>query len=257
MNEVRMRLGKPCVLTVSGVRVPTEYVVTRADIEYAVGVASGFSVYAVNDTLVKGFLHYGRGIRIGIVGEGVTDGERLVTIKNPSALLLRIPQEVKGAAAAVAPFLSVPKNVLVVSPVGAGKTTLLRDMARITSDKGVNTLVIDERYELSGAIDGIPTLDVGANSDVISGVSKSVAYENCIRAMSPELIVTDELFSLSDVEIVTDCVRSGVFVFASIHAADTESLKHSKFAGLLDVFHLVVTLTKKPRVGTVAEIREW
>lgn len=259
VGEIRLRAGFACVLKVDGRRVQTDYAVTRADLDYALGVASGFSIYAVNDTLVKGFLHYRGGVRIGVAGEGVTDGTRLVTVKNVSSLVLRIPHEILGFADVVTQsFSGEPQNTLVISPVGAGKTTLLRDMARQTSDAGANVLVIDERYELTGTVDGAATLDVGKNTDVVAGVGKRIAYENTIRSMAPDVIVTDELFSADDVAIVTDCVRSGVKVFASVHAHDADTLRKSDvFAPLFKVFSCAVTLSAVPRVGTISEIRRW
>ena len=145
------------------------------------------------------------------------------------------------------------KNTLVISPPYGGKTTLLRELARICSSEH-DTLVIDERFELAAAQNGIPTLDVG-DADVVSGVVKSVAYENTIRAMAPEVIVTDELFRASEAAAVCDIVRSGVKVFASLHGDGVESaLRSAAFACLKEVMEVYILLSPTPRVGTVCKV---
>lgn len=258
VTEVRLRVGKPLVFFQGGVRCcpRTEsgvYVVTRDDVDRVLGIASDFSIYAVNDQLTKGYL-VKDGIRIGVVGRGVVEGGRIVTVKDVNALVLRIPHEVKGCADKVIervldegyPHL---KSTLVISPPGAGKTTLLRDMARQVSAH-LNTLVIDERFELGG-VDG--TLDLG-ESEVMSGVPKAVAYEFGVRSTSPQLIVTDELFRREDIEAVKDIMRCGVKVFASVHGKNFDDLKRSEtFARIEECFQCFVTLAP---IGKIVSIYE-
>lgn len=258
ITEVRLRVGRPLVFsTAEGKKYALlpcgqPYIVTKTDVERLVGLASDFSFYAVNDELVKGYL-VKAGVRIGVAGEGVVDGGRLITIKNPSYAVMRIPHEIKGCADGVMAKIE-NANVLVVSPPGGGKTTLLRDMARQTS-KRYNTLIIDERYEIA-SVDGkgLPTLDVG-DSEVVSGISKCIAYENCIRAMSPEIIVTDEIFSHREVESVGDIVRSGVRVFASVHGRSFEQISSSSvFSSLAKCFDVAITLEPTGKIIEVVNV---
>ncbi|MDR3216479.1 MAG: hypothetical protein LBT55_03580 [Clostridiaceae bacterium] len=264
ITEVRFRLSKPVMVSLRGRIFPLKaadggaYIAEKADLEFALGVASGFSVYAVNDTLIKGYLHYGGGIRIGVTGDGVSDGNRLITLKEISGMLIRVPHEIKGAADRFIGEILTDggiKNTLVLSPPGGGKTTMLRELARRASLAGYNVLVIDERYELAASEGGIPSMDLGDNTDVIGGVSKLAAYENTIRAMSPDLIVTDELFRSDECDAVCDIARSGVGVFASVHAEGLADIERSRvFRPLLSVFDRFVTLSKVPFPGTVKEI---
>ena len=79
VTELRMRVGRPLVvLTAEGrsvARMPSgvPFIVRGEDVERVLALASDFSVYAVNDQLVKGFMAR-RGIRIGVAGEGVEEG---------------------------------------------------------------------------------------------------------------------------------------------------------------------------------------
>ncbi|NLZ25508.1 MAG: hypothetical protein GX891_03510 [Clostridiales bacterium] len=254
ITEIRLRVGKPVVIHLMDRREYLHrgvscYMATQSDIDRVVAVASGFSVYAANDELVRGFMHFESGVRIGACGYGTVEKGSVLSLKTITSLAIRIPHEVKGCADSF--FEKIDKSALIVSPPGCGKTTMLRELARLSSDK-LTTLIIDERFEIAGV--GI-SLDVG-NCDVISGVPKTVAYENTIRAMNPELIVTDELFRQEDVAAVLDIMRSGVRVYASVHAKDLSSLEASAvFSPLLKEVGAAVVLTDKPRVGTVKEVR--
>ena len=254
ITEIRLRRGKPLLIFEGVKRIYPQtdggrYIVTAEDIERVLGVATDFSIYAVQDQLTRGYL-VKNGVRIGVSGFGVVEQGKIVTIKDISGLVLRVPHEIKGCATAIIPQIDEGNRLLstlIISPPGAGKTTLLRDMARLVS-KSVNTLIIDERLEIAG-LDC--SLDVG-ESEVMSGVEKRIAYEFGIRSMSPQLIVTDEIFSRSDVESVEDVKRAGVAIFASIHGESLKSIKDSKvFQSLTSVFDRFITLAP---IGKVVAI---
>ncbi len=88
----------------------------------------------------------------------------------------------------------------------------------------------------------------------MSGVPKSVAYENSIRAMNPEVIVTDELFRENEISAICDVMRCGVKVIASVHGDSVEALQRSDvYAELVKRFDTAVVLRRKP-IGSVKEI---
>lgn len=256
--EVRLRLNRPVtVVTVNGAAklkldCGTLYIAQKSDIERVVGVASNYSVYSVMEELVNGFLKYDGGIRIGATGEGVCDKGKLTSIKNFSSLIVRVPHEVIGCGERIKNLIELNKvnNLLVISPPNCGKTTVLRDLARLFSYK-TQTLIIDERGELAALSNGEPTLDVG-ECDVIANVPKTVAYENCIRSASPELIVTDEVFKECEINSLIDITRCGVKVFASLHADGILSIRNNmNFQGLLKCFDGIAVLSSKPSMGTL------
>ena len=244
--EVRLRIGKPLVVTDKfGAHVADGYRASAEDIEYTLGVASGHSVYAVSDQLIRGYIPYTGGVRIGVAGEGVSDGGRLSALKNISSLNIRIPHEVRGCADEIRYIIKGGlKNILILSPPGAGKTTLLRELTRLYSDKAYNILLIDERREIAAVSCGASALDVGEFTDIVSGADKSSVYENVIRSMRPDMIVTDELFGEKEAESIRDIIRSGVKVMATVHARELKGLEGSSLSSLLGFFDYYLILDR-------------
>lgn len=256
LAEIRLRVGKPALLvTTDGFRrrpkiMGREYVVKREDIDGIILRAANMSPYSVSEEMIKGFITY-EGIRIGLAGEGVTDGGKLIGIKNVNSLSIRVPHQILNAADGVIDKIMIGgkvNNTLIISPPSCGKTTVLREIARLLS-KTKNVVVIDERYELAAVSGNKTLLDVG-ECDVLSGIRKADAYESCIRALSPEVIVTDEIFGAYEVGALLDVMRSGVHVIASIHGEGVDSIKDSEYSGLLSRMDLKITLQRNP-VGSV------
>lgn len=265
VNELRLRVGKPLIVNdgvnnkkVLNYKGTANYICRKEDIDFILGEASGHSVYAVNDEMIKGYLTYDGGIRIGVCGEGVLNGKELSAMKNIGSMTIRVPRQVFGCAADIIDRINKNsfKNTLIVSPPAAGKTTMLREIARLTSLSGKNVLLIDERYELSAPANGVPTLEVGTNTDVVYGVPKIIAYENTIRAMNPEVIITDEVYSVSEAESLLQAIRAGVKVAASIHAESVDALEKSGFGGLVNAMEIIVFLSRFPAPGTITGIVE-
>ena len=213
--------------------------------------ACSHSLYTVTDTLKRGFISVKGGLRLGVCGEGVMTDKTLVSVKNFSSVNIRLPHEVKGFASNLFPKLvgSGIKNAIVVSPPGAGKTTLLRDLCRLISDRGFCVLLCDEKYEMAACLNGAPTLDVGACTDVISGVDKPRVFQMGIANMRPDVIITDELFP-SDMESVARATTCGIAVIASVHAENIDQLRLKRdWRAIMEqgLFDSYVVLSAPPR----------
>lgn len=260
--ELRLRANAPVVACVDGRNFSLSADVTCEDLENIVHKAAEYAIYAVLDQMVKGFITIRGGVRIGIAGELVTDRGQVVAIKNLSSLCIRIPHEVKNCACAVVPYvfaLNRPVTTLLVAPPGAGKTTLLRDLARQIGTKypTLNTLLLDERGELAACYQGEKQLDVGQNCDVITGGTKAFGFENGIRSLRPDVIITDEIATADDVAMLKRAVRSGVVVIASVHAADLGEVRAKPDLGVLveqGVFERYVVLRMGEHAGEVVGI---
>lgn len=217
--------------------------VDAAEVENVILKASGHSIYAVNDQIKNGYLALSDGIRMGICGE-VSDK----TIKRFSSVNIRFPHEVKGCADSVMRFVAKERgcfNTLIVSPPGCGKTTLLRDLIRKLSDRGNNVLVSDERNELSG---GSAALDLGRNTDVITGGDKSFAFECGIRYMHPDILAADELMNEDDIRSLKLAQAGGVNVIASVHAY---GISYKKRFDLSECMERIIVISDKNGPGHI------
>ena len=240
LYEIRLRAGKPVVVNYKGQYVylcdrgispvaAGALTATAAELEEIVFRASEYSVYSVTEQLRQGFLTGSMGERIGLAGSFVYEDGKTFTIKEITSLNIRIPHEIIGCAEDIYRFCLKKglKNVLVLSAPGRGKTTILRDLARLICQKGiVNVLINDERNEIAAAYRDF-TLRTGDFCDIVRYSYKKDALTAAVRAMRPDVIITDEIAGAEDISSVTDCARSGVRIIASAHMKDITSLHAS------------------------------
>lgn len=264
--EIRIRIGKPIVLNVSGKYVKlienqnfyTKPIVASADlISYILNVATKQSIYAYNNQIKNCYITTDSGIRIGLCGTVVYDENKVSTIKNISSLNIRISHEVINCSEKIIELIMASgeiKNTLIISPPGAGKTTMIRDIVtKLSNEKQVNNiLVVDERFEIAGLNNN--KFNVGEYVDVISGADKSFAFDNALKTMSPNIIVTDEISKENDIESIKQAIKSGVKVLATAHAKNILDLKFKKyFKALIEdkYFERIVVLSTRNGAGTI------
>ena len=254
VTEIRIRRGCPLSYLTPKGRFFSDYMISDDEFEAVLCLMTEHSLYAITEKLVNGYIPLRGGLRVGVAGEGVMDGDKVKTIKHITSLSLRIPHQIFG----IADFLQIDgnfeQNLLIVSPPGAGKTTLLRELSRLLSNAGKCVTILDERGEISGACGTRFALDVGKNTDVLFGFPKKLSYENALRALSPDYIVTDELSGDRDVEGVLRAYYGGVKVIATLHGGSLDVF-HGDYEALSNVFDRLILLSKTPHVGTVIEER--
>ena len=225
INEIRIRKGFPVKVLVGGKFQTINKIKPSAEeIEEIVLKLCKNSIHSYEEQIKQGFITSDNGERVGLAGEFVKENGKILTIKNFTSLCVRIPTVVFGVS--VDFFNKIYKtkggNVLVLSKPCVGKTTFIRDLCcqiAISTDK--NVVVVDERNEI--ALKFSKNLaNFNANVDFLTYADKEFGFTQAIRTLNPNVIVTDELISESDVNSVIETVYGGVNVIATAHASSVE-----------------------------------
>lgn len=246
--EVRLRPGQPCVAVKPGGVWRGSHILTPSEVTQAAQALCGHEMAARQRELAEGFLPLPGGHRLGVCGVMGPGGMREIT-----SLCVRLAHGVQGAGTGVFPLIRGFSTLIAGLP-GAGKTTLLRDLVRLYSLSGVPVGVADERGEIAACREGMPQLDVGPMTDVVSGMDKDSALRLLVRSMAPRVAAVDEIGGERDAAALGEALRCGVTVLASIHARSLADIRQRRGMEKLlgpGAFERAVCLTapgEKPRV---------
>lgn len=241
LTEIRLRSGQPVIIQYRGEytyinKFSASHNISGAIIcqnaEKVLHAAMEKSVYAYSEQLKLGFITVDGGIRIGVAGEYVTQGNNVITVKNVRSLNIRIPHSIEGVADEIynALFKNGLINVLIFSPPAFGKTTILRALAKnISHNLRLNVLIFDERHEISADSKSGSGYELGETCDVIKGANKLSAIKNAIRVMNPQVIVTDEICGATDLNAVNYVAECGIKLIATTHTVKESELKQMPF----------------------------
>lgn len=243
ITEIRIRRSKKMVLIVRNSTYFVDYngdlydfpsassVKIEGDLfDKAFYMLCDYSLYNNMDSLVNGYVTLNCGARVGIMGTAVIKNGEICSVKDICSINIRIPNRVIGCSLPMLNFLylnSFPSIIIAGMP-NSGKTTLLRDMVSNLSggfnNKYRKIAVVDERNEICGKNNETFTMDLGENVDVITGYPKAKGIEIATRTMSPELIVCDEISTMSELEAIKDGFSAGVNFVLSVHCRDFDDL---------------------------------
>lgn len=232
--ELRLRAGRPAVLVTRPHRLTVcSNTLSRDDIEECFREVCRYSVHSYENEIREGFITLDGGHRVGLCGTAVLRGGRQESLRDISALNIRIAHEIKGCADEL--FNALFSDGLCSTLIGgaplSGKTTVLRDLTRLIGQNHT-TALIDTRGEISACHQGVPMLDIGLNTDVLYGCPEADGILLALRTLSPEVIICDEL---SGREAAAEmCFQSGVCLIATAHAGSmTELLQKPQLAALV------------------------
>ena len=251
--EIRLRVGFPIKVNVKG-----EYkylfennkkiICEKTDLIEIINNVTENSIYAFNEQIKQGFLTTKNGVRLGLAGNCVVENDKIITIKDFSSINVRVPHSIFGCSDEIYNriFLKNVFNTLIISSPGMGKTTILKDLVRrIDCEKKLNVLLVDERGEFC---------DVAyENVDKISYGDKQNAFIFGLRALSPNVVVMDELSTKNDWISSSVAVNNGVKLIATTHAQTLDELLGKNYF-IKNIFNRYVFLENGTKKGVVKSI---
>jgi len=260
--EIRLRINSPVLIKTirKEMFLDKNIKITKKDIDDILGNLTKNSIHAFENEINKGYITIEGGHRVGISGDCIYDKDGLKGFKNITSLNIRIAKEFPGCSEKALKHLITPDkniyNTLIIGPPLSGKTTLIRDVARNLSDgfkapyfEGCDVTLIDERGEISAVYNGIPQMNTGRRTDVLSYCKKSDGFFMSIRALSPKVIISDELGSVEDFEIVQYALKSGVKIVATAHGFNLDDVKRNLYLRNIlenNFFERAFILDKRP-----------
>lgn len=218
--EIRARVGEPIEWTfLHGAR-RAPPVIDKKEMEALLAALSGYALYACEKQMAGGYIPLPGGHRVGVCGRLIDGDGGRARMSEIGSVCVRVARRVPGASAAFRAQLTDgrgrARRVLLLGPPGCGKTTALRDAALyLAQERGLHVAVADERQELFGG-------EPAGRVDVLLGADKARGMRLLLRAMAPQVLVTDEVGSPSDVGALLDAARCGVGLLASAHAGGME-----------------------------------
>ena len=252
--EIRIRQNKKIVIITSNGKTILNAYLKQNEIEEIVYNACKKSIYSFEEQIKRGYVTTKNGVRIGLAGEFVVENGKIITIKNFTSLCIRFPHEIIGVASKFVSTIYDDGSVLVISKSGVGKTTFIRDFSRLINERNsLNTIIIDERNEIV-AINESGGFNVGDSVDVLTYTTKSYGFNQAVRTLNPDLIITDELMSEEDVNGVLTAILSGVKVVATIHAKNLNDALNKEFMKKINNmfdYYVLLEIIEGKRVSTI------
>lgn len=219
LEELRLRAGRPPTAVLDGkerILPGCAEAVTSRMLEEIVSAATNRSCYSAEASLREGYVTLPGGHRVGLCGTAARRESRIQSLRELSSVSIRIARQVSCAPPELLRRLDA--STLILGPPGSGKTTLLRECVRSLSDGGSRVGLVDERGELAACRLGVPQLDVGAQTDVLTGCGKSEGIYLLLRAMNPQWIAVDEITAPEDIRAMEEASYCGVRFLATAHA---------------------------------------
>ncbi len=222
-NEIRLRAGRKICICYENKLYFLNNILKIEEIRECFRSICNYSIHSHTQEIKQGFITIRGGHRAGISGTAVYDENNNITnLREISSINLRIAKQIYDVSNSLIDKLNgnVGK-LLIIGPPSSGKTTLIKDIIRNLNDKVIS--IIDTRGEIAACVNGVPQNDIG-NADVFDSWNREDGIISAIKAMSPEIIVCDEIGSNFDLQAINACVGAGVELIATAHGGSLEEI---------------------------------
>lgn len=266
VHEIRLRVGCPVQMTISGVLctpacVPAfqKIVLTQLQMDEIFLTLCGGSVHTHQSEVAQGYVTLPDGCRAGLGGRFFFHPVQGAVLQQLHSVNLRIARRKRIALPEELRSLLEQRltGVLLIGEPDSGKTTLLRSIAQALAAQDKTVCVIDERREICPE-STVPYEQKPMAVDEISGLPKAMAVQMALRTLSPQFILLDELGSLEEVRALEHGMFSGAALIATLHASSWEEafcrpqLQELRACGALQA---AVLLRGRSHPGQVAAVR--
>lgn len=228
-EEIRLRADKRVYLTVGTAKgrknLALSYLLPRDELELIFERMCGGSLYAYGESILRGAISLGGGVRVGICGRASLEGGRIRGIYDISSLNVRLPCTLcrveRGLLDPIIKSVREGGGVLIYSPPACGKTTLLRSLCATLSggERPMRVAAVDSRDEL-----GVLPHPSEHSVDILSGYPKPEAISIATAFMNPEVILCDEIGSSEETRSILEAQNCGVPLVATAHGESVRSL---------------------------------
>lgn len=245
--EIRIRINCPILLKsstgdyfVSYGKISKSYTddfykINKSDLSSTIAALTSNSIHAYEKEIEKAFLTIEGGHRVGLSGDCLYEKNQFKGFKNISSFNIRIARDFINCSSKIIKYIIKDSNsiynTLIAGIPLSGKTTCIRDLARYLSDglnnpqfKACDISIIDERGEIAAIHNGIPQFYLGSRTDILSYCMKKEGFSISIRSLAPKIIISDELGSAEDFDIIQYALKSGVSIISTAHASCVEDL---------------------------------
>lgn len=211
------------------------YKINKSDIASTIAALTSNSIHAYEKEIEKAFLTIEGGHRVGLSGDCLYEKNKFKGFKNITSLNIRIARDFINCSNKIIKYIIKNSNsiynTLIAGIPLSGKTTCIRDLTRNLSDgfnnpqfNACDISVIDERGEIGAIHNGVPQFYLGSRTDILSYCMKKEGFSISIRSLAPRIIISDELGSAEDFDIIQYALKSGVSIISTAHASCVEDL---------------------------------
>ncbi len=242
VGEIHLRAGRRASVTVDGKNHMLDYCASRDELDGILHAVCGGSIYAHRDSIRAGYVTLPGGVRVGLAGRAVTEGDEVVAVTALTALCFRIPHRACGVADEMYRIwhdAGGNGGILVLAPPACGKTTFLREFVIKASsgETARRVAVVDTREELC-------MTEEGDLVTVLRGYPRAAGLEIALRTLSPEVLVCDEI-GAGDIVAVREILHGGAPLVVAVHGSSLTNIMHRQGMETLiksGVFSYAITL---------------